>query len=116
MLSGSGLVANVTVIQTTVLMATVTSMIVASELGSPGANLPGTTRKAIAETMNEVIIALISDHALIRHQYQRRISTSPVPAPSASRNLHARSPESSCGGTAIEARNRDTVAIRATGT
>ena len=39
--------------------------------------------------MNAVIIAEISLHALIRHQYQRSSSTSPVPAPVTSSIFHA---------------------------
>ena len=62
------------------------------------------------------IIAEISLQALIRHQYQRRISTSPVPAPSARSSSHAFSMEASCDVTAIEARKSSTVATRDTAT
>src|SRR5215218_10342177 len=103
MLSGSGLVRNVTLTQTTVLTATVTSMIVASAFGSPAGNLPGIVRNAMADTTNEVTIALISDHALMRHQYQRRIRTRPVPAPIARRNFQACSTDARCDVTPIAA-------------
>ena len=58
------------------------------------------------DTTNDATIALISDQALMRHQYQRRIRTSPVPAPIASRNFHACSTDESCDVTTIEAMNR----------
>src|SRR5689334_7164232 len=112
--SGSSDVMNVTVSHTTVLTGTVIRMMVASALGSPAANRPGTTLKQIDETTNEAIIALISDHALMRHQYQRRIRTSPVPAPSARRNFHACSTDESCDVTPIDAMKRRTVAMRPT--
>ena len=40
------------------------------------------TKKKMATT-NELVMAAISLQALIRHQYQRRMNTSPVPAPMA---------------------------------
>src|ERR1051326_9205385 len=96
---------NVAVSQITVLTATVISMITESLRGSSaGEPRPGTVRKQIADTMNDAIMALISDHALIRHQYHRRISTSPVPAPIANRNFHAPSTDESCHVTSVEAR------------
>src|SRR5262245_48948562 len=95
-------------------MPTVSSMMVASALGSPVANRFGMNAVARDATINDVTMALISDHALIRHQYQRRIRTSPVPAPRARRNFHACSIELSCQVTTMEARNRKIVAHRET--
>ena len=69
---------------------------------------------AASDTMNEAVMALISLQALIRHQYQRRISTNPVPEPSARRNFHAPSIVLSCMVTSADARNRKTVASRET--
>src|SRR3954467_4433179 len=100
--------------QTTVLTATVITITQASALGSPGAKRGRTYAIAASEVTNEATIAEISLHALMRHQYQRRISTSPVPAPMASRNFHAPSTEESCEVTPIEARKRNTVVIRET--
>src|SRR5689334_19229808 len=105
---------NVTLSQMMVLTPTVISIIVASEFGSPAAKCDGTTLKQIDETKNDAIIALISDHALMRDQYHRRMRTSPVPAPSARRNFHACSTEESCDVTPIDAMKRSTVAIRPT--
>src|SRR4249919_1315894 len=96
----------VTASHTTVLSATVMSMITESLRGSPAGNQrPGTVTKHMPEIANDAIIALISDQALIRHQYQRRINTRPVPAPSANRNRHAPSTEDSCHVTSVESRN-----------
>src|SRR5687767_9330329 len=106
----------VTASHTTVLTPTVINMITESARGSPAAKRCGIVWKAISETKNEAVIALISDHALILHQYQRRISTRPVPAPSARRNFHACSTEESCEVTAIDARKINTVATRETDT
>ena len=81
---------NVTVSQITVLAATVINMIMESVRGSSAGNQrPGTVWKQIAEIANDASIELISYHALMRHQYQRRMSTRPVPAPIAKRNFHA---------------------------
>jgi len=66
--------------------------------------------KQTPEMANEAIIALISDHALMRHQYQRRINTSPVPAPSANKKRQAPSTDDSCQVTSVEPRNKATVA------
>src|SRR5678815_4117090 len=107
----------VTPSQITVLTATVMSMITESLRGSSsGYHRPGTVRKQIAETANEASIALISDQALMRHQYQRRMRTSPVPAPIASRNFHAPSTDESCHVTSVDNRKRMIVAQRDTPT
>src|SRR5690349_17204699 len=104
---------NVTVSQTTVLSATVMSMITESVRGSSAGNQrPGTVRKQISEMANDASIELISDHALMRHQYQRRMSTRPVPAPMARRNFHAPSTDESCHVTSVDSRNSTTVARR----
>src|SRR5436190_13403156 len=106
---------NVTDSHTIVLSATVISMITESLRGSLAGNQrPGTVAKQMPEMANEASIALISDHALMRHQYQRRMSTSPVPAPIASRNRHAPSTDESCHVTSVDARNRKIVAQRET--
>ena len=77
----------------------------------------GTMKAKPSRLMTKLaIIAEISLQALMRHQYQRRIRTSPVPAPSARRSSHAFSMEASWDVTAIEARKRRTVAARDTAT
>jgi hypothetical protein len=65
---------------------------------------------------SDAIIAEISLHALMRHQYQRRMSTSPVPAPSARRNFHACSTLDRFIVTNTEATNSPTVVQRDTAT
>src|SRR4051794_12992799 len=103
----------VTESQITVLAATVISMIAESVRGSSiGNQRPGTVWKQIHEITNDASIELISDQALIRHQYQRRMSTRPVPAPIASRNFQAPSTDESRHVTMVESRNRRTVARR----
>ena len=42
------------------------------------------------------VMAAISLQALMRHQYQRRMKTSPAPAPSDSRNFHAVAMDAPC--------------------
>src|SRR5215510_1899984 len=101
----------------TVLRATVISMITESFRGSPAGNQrPGIVTKHTPEITSDAIIAVISDHALIRHQYHRRISTRPVPAPSASRKRQAPSTDDSCHVTSVDARKSPTVARRDTPT
>src|ERR1700759_1000100 len=108
---------NVTVSQMKLLAATVINMITESVRGSSAGNQrPGTVAKQITEIANDASIELISDHALIRHQYHRRISTSPVPAPMPSRNFHAPSTDDSCHVTSVESRKRQIVAQRETPT
>src|SRR4029078_3401082 len=104
---------NVTDSQTTVLRATVINMITESLRGSSAGNhRPGTVWKKIHEIKKDATIELISDQALMRHQYQRRMSTSPVPAPMASRNFHAPSTDERRQVTSVEARKSRTVATR----
>ena len=43
----------------------------------------------LREMVAAAVMAAISDQALMRHQYQRRMKTRPAPAPSASRNFQA---------------------------
>src|ERR1041385_1386766 len=105
---------NVATTHVTVVTATVRIMTHASALGSPAANRCGIVFMNTSEARNDTTIALISLHALIRHQYQRRMSTRPVPAPIASKNFHAFSTEESCDVTMIESRNSTTVATRPT--
>src|SRR5438445_13717021 len=116
MASGSGAVTKVATNQTTVLMATVTSMTHAAPLKSPSGKRGLMILIAASDTMKEAVMALISLHALMRHQYQRRISTRPVPDPRANRNFHAPSIVLSCIVTRADARNRNTVAMRDTAT
>src|SRR5437867_4562735 len=71
---------------------------------------------ATVNVTNDATIAAISLHALMRHQYQRRMYTSPVPAPSPIRNFHACSTVLSCDVTTIERRKSTTVAARDTAT
>ena len=66
------------------------------------------------DTTNEATIALISLHAFTRHQYQRRMSTSPVPEPRASSNSHIAPTVSIIDVTTIERRKSTTVAQRET--
>src|SRR6266542_1043630 len=106
----------VTVSHTTVLTPTVISITTASARRSPSGKWPLTRVIAVTETTKEVIIALISLHALIRHQYQRRMRTSPVPDPSARRNFQAPSMVWRFIVTMTEARNRKIVAQRETAT
>ncbi len=77
----------VTETQTAVEVATVASMIHAHCTGSSGSS-PAPNQSATLTT-RDATMAAISDHALIRHQYQRRIRTRPVPAPMARRKRHA---------------------------
>jgi hypothetical protein len=95
-----------------VLITTVTSIVMATIRGSLCGYRATMNGCAASDTTPEMIIALISDHALMRHQYQRRINTSPVPDPSASRNSHAPWTVSSCHATTADARKRNTVAQR----
>jgi hypothetical protein len=57
-------------------------------------------------------MALISDQALIRHQYQRRMKTRPVPAPSPINSFHPCSTLLRYAMTPSDASIRTTVAIR----
>ena len=85
--SSSGRVRNVTTTHTRVEMPTVESMIHAHWVGSSASQPTPNQRTTLATS--DATMALISDHALMRHQYQRRMSTSPVPAPRARRKRHA---------------------------
>ena len=44
---------------------------------------------SVREMVAAAVMAAISDQALMRHQYQRRMKTRPAPAPRASRNFQA---------------------------
>ncbi len=50
----------------------------------------------------------------MRHQYQRRMSTSPVPAPSASSSRHASPTDVICHVTTSDIANKKTVVRRDT--
>src|SRR6478672_10916838 len=99
-----------------VLTITVVSITQASARRSPAGKRPLKAVMAVMDTTKEAIIALISLHALMRHQYQRRISTRPVPEPSARRNFHAPSTVWRFIVTNTEPRKRNTVAQRETET
>ncbi|SRR5258708_7119043 len=95
----------------------VTSIVTATTRGSSGVGSRATMNGcADSDTKADTIIALISDQAFTRHQYHRRISTSPVPEPSASRNSHAPLTLSSCQATTAEARKSAIVVTRETDT
>src|SRR4051812_18710661 len=106
----------VTASQTKVLTTTVMSIVTATTRGSPSGYRATTKGCTASETTAETIIALISDQAFTRHQYQRRMSTSPVPDPRASKNSHAPLTVSNCHATTADARNKNTVAQRDTAT
>ena len=107
-----------------VLNVTVISMTQASVRRSPAGKRPPSSHQAWPfisqmapmEMSSDAIIALISLQALMRHQYHRRMSTSPVPDPRARRNFHAPSTVWRFIVTKIEARKRNTVAQRDTAT
>src|SRR5215203_982809 len=101
---------NVTVSQTTVLTATVMSMAYDATSGLFAGSRVASIFSAVIETTNEAIIALISLQALMRHQYHRRMRTSPVPEPSASSSVHMAPTVSICDVTMTDSRNRMTVA------
>ena len=98
------------------LQATVTSMTVACAFGSFAANRGAMKANASRLTTKLASIAEISLHALMRHQYQRRMSTSPVPAPRARSSSHAFSMLESCEVTDTDAKNRSPVVARETAT
>src|SRR5438067_3576332 len=93
----------------------VISIVTATTRGSSGLGYHRLTIGSIeSETTADTTIALISDQAFTRHQYQRRMRTSPVPEPSASRNSQAPFTLSSCQATTADARNSAMVAHRDT--
>src|SRR5437588_12312935 len=95
----------------------VTSMVTATTRGSSGVGYRARmTGCADSDTSADTIIALISDQAFTRHQYHLKISTSPVPEPSASRNSQAPFTLSSCQATTAEARKSAIVVTRDTET
>src|SRR5215207_1653378 len=106
----------VTVNQTTVLTATVISITYDCTSGLPAGRRDLTTARAVTDTTNEAIMALISLQALMRHQYHRRMSTRPVPEPSARSSSHIAPTVSICEVTTIDSRNRITVDHRDTET
>src|SRR6185437_4115416 len=114
--SGSGAVRYVTATHTIVLTTTVTSMVTAITRWSPSGYRATMNGCTAIDTMPEMIIALISDQALIRHQYQRRISTRPVPDPNASRNSHILATESTRHATTADRRKSAMVVHRETDT
>src|SRR5664279_5064572 len=69
-------------------------------------------RFRITVTSSEHAIAEISLQALIRHQYQRRIYTAPVPAPICSTTCHPEAIEPSCTDTHADAITSSTVHSR----
>src|SRR5687768_17423035 len=97
---------------TTVLTATVMSMTYVWMSGLPAGRRAFTSHMAAIDTTNEAIIALISLHAFTRHQYQRRMSTRPVPEPRASSSSHIAPTVSIIAVTPTERRKSTTVAQR----
>ena len=91
-LCGSGAVRNVAASHTTVVIATVMIMIHAKSTGLSVSNFQASCSDT--ETTKAEIMAETSLHALMRHQYQRSISTLPVPAPVTIRSFHAPAMES----------------------
>src|SRR6476469_9962763 len=112
MTSDSGWVTSVTTTHVTVLTATVMSMMYAVATGSPAGYSGLICQVAIVDVRNDATIALISDHAFTRHQYQRRMRTSPVPAPMESSSSHAPVIVPICDVTIALATKSSTVARR----
>src|SRR6185503_10793047 len=98
--SDSGGVSSVPTIQATVVTPTV--MIISSAYLPVVSLAPDrAVRDRTSDVISEAPIANSSLHALTRHQYQRRISTAPVPAPNANRMRHPCSTDLSCNTTGI---------------
>src|SRR5208337_4889018 len=76
----------------------------------------GCQRFSATVTSSEQAIAEISLQALMRHQYQRRMYTAPVPAPICSTTCHPEAMEPSSTDTHAETITRSTVQIRETRT
>src|SRR3712207_3078542 len=105
---------NVTASHTTVVAPVVVSIRYVPASGSAGSNTPPNV--SAQKMTSDAAIAEISDHALMRHQYQRRISPGPVPAPSAMNTRHAPSIDPSFASAYVDApesRNVSVVIIRA---
>ncbi len=81
------MVTNITAIQTRVVTGTVSSSVLACALGSASGKTCASS--SAFETIADAASAAISLHALTRHQYQRRIITSPTPAVRLKRYFHA---------------------------
>src|SRR5437773_2213287 len=116
-----------------VVTTTVSTRTYASALAPPSRMNPGVNRSAdsttpmnlsiaptepptIVNVMNDATIAEISLQELMRHQYQRRMNTNPVPAPRPIRNFHADATELRFIVTMIDSRKSTTVAERDTAT
>ena len=67
-------------------------------------------------TSSEQAMAEISLQALIRHQYQRRMYTAPVPAPICNTTCQPEAMEPSCTDTHAETMTSNTVLSRETRT
>ena len=93
---------------TTVVTATVMSMMWAKSIGWSLSSPKASCRKS--ETTNAVTIAETSLQALMRHQYQRSSSTPPVPAPVTMSSFHAPAMDSSLSVTSADTIVRNTVA------
>jgi len=83
-------------------------MICAKSIGLSLSKPRASCRKS--ETTNADTIADTSLHALMRHQYQRRSSTPPVPAPVTISSFHAPAMDSSLSVTSAEMIVNTTVA------
>ena len=99
-----------TVSQTAVVIPTVMSMVWAKPMGS-SIEMPTTVFRK-TEVTKAAAMAATSLHALMRHQYQRRISTVPVPAPVTMSHCQAPWMESRCRVTKAETMVSPMVAIR----
>src|SRR4051812_25666658 len=116
MASLSGAVRNVAASHTTVVTAVVVRALLAKSTESlpvnAGCPVSESQKWTAIEVTSAATIAEISLHALIRHQYQRRMYTRPVPAPASSTNCHPDLIDASCAAMNAAAITRITVAMR----
>src|ERR1019366_2097391 len=110
--SRSGLVRNVTVTHTML----VTTVVRSAPLAKTSEPLPlnGCQRLSTRLMASDDAIAEISLHALMRHQYQRRMYTAPVPAPTCSTISQPEAIEPSCTDTHAATITSSTVHSRET--
>src|SRR5690348_15983360 len=73
--------------------------VISADLANVTGPSPGSLRCSERVTTAATLIATISLHALIRHQYQRRIYTAPVPIPRLSTICQPWPTEVSCPAT-----------------
>src|SRR5262249_2722875 len=96
----------------------VTAGVMAALLANLTASVPGKgfVRRNASEVINATTMAVISLHALIRHQYQRSRYTAPVPALSSRTHCQPACMEASCAATMAAQITRKTVTNRETST